>query len=166
MTEGPPQTASQSAAVLVTNAILAITGAVVLAMVAPMPLAALGVISQDALQGLMTLTALGLALPAIALVLAAAVLSIIGLARGPGILRVRLAAWWTIGVGGLALSAVTAPSVGFNPYLGIPQPGFGASDAFLVAGLGLSILLPCRWFILTLLPRRPDQQSTPEIRRR
>jgi hypothetical protein len=144
MTKGPAEaTAPSGCLVLAIYAALASSGAFVLAMAAPWPLGALGIIDPN----WAILTGMWLALPTVLSLLAAATLSLVGLIRGPGTLRKRIGAWWVVGGGGCALSAVIAPSVDFNPYLRTPPAPFGVSHAALVIGLGLCILLPCMWIL-------------------
>jgi hypothetical protein len=133
---------------LFTYLVLALTGALLLSLAATPLLAAVGVIGPNSQQGWATMIGMWLALPIAVSLLAAAILSLVGLVRGPRVIRLRLAAWWVVSVGGSALSQALASMPGFNPYLGTPQPIFGVSDALLAVCLSLSVFLPCRWFLL------------------
>jgi len=129
---------------------LAVTGVLFLSLAAPRLLATVGLISQDNLQVLGMFVGLGLVLPTAASLLVTAILSLKCLVRGSTVIRVRLVAWWVVGVGGISISQVLASTPGFNPYLGTPQPTFGAGDALLVICLGFCALMPYRWRLLVV----------------
>lgn len=139
-----------------TYLILALTSAGFALLAAPELLAAVGLASERSLQGWMAFVGILLAFPLAILVAAAVILSLVGLLRGPSVLRRRLAAWWAVGAAGLALPRAFAPTPGFNPYLGTPQPTFGVGDAVLTLSLGLCVFLAARWFALS---RRRNQTA-------
>jgi hypothetical protein len=125
------------------------TSAAFALLAAPQLLASVGLVSETSLQGWVTFIGMWLALPLVILVPAAAILSLVGLVRGPSLLRMRLAAWWVVGAGGGALALALERTPGFNPYLGTPQPTFGVSDALLALCVGLCVFFAIRWFALS-----------------
>lgn len=118
MTYPEPSGDRSAAYCLTTYALFALTGWLALAVVAPQPLANLGVIGAGSLRGWSTLASIVFGPPAALSALVASVFSLGGLALGPWPLRLRIAAWWLTGAGGPALSALTAPNSRFSPSLG------------------------------------------------
>ena len=134
-----------------TYLILTLTSSAFALLAAPQLLASVGLVSHDSLQGWVTFIGMWLALPLLMLVPAAAILTLVGLVRGPYVIRVRLGVWWAIALGG----ALSLPTPGFNPYTG-PQPTFGLGDAVLALCLGLCISLALTWLLRASRSRPPS----------
>jgi hypothetical protein len=122
---------------MVTYMVLALAGTLVLMLITPQTLAAVGIIGYDYLQGFAIMVAFALYLPIVFVFSAATILSLIGFVRGPRGHRTRLLIWWIVVVGGSVLSEVLPPQP--------PQPGFALSDAMLLSCFGMSVALPCAW---------------------
>jgi hypothetical protein len=130
---------------IVTCLALALAGTLALAFSSPQFFGAVGAISSDSVVAWTTIIGIGLAIPIVVAFLAATVLSLIGLVRGPRVHRIHLLIWWIASVGGIVLSEAMRSGVPLNPYLGTLQPAFELSDALLLGCLGLSIAVPCTW---------------------
>ena len=128
-----------------TFVILALSGALMLALDLPTSLAAVGLVGQDSLQGLMTFVGMWAALPMLGLGIACIAYSVLALIRGSRALRARVAVWWILLLAGFGLSSLMAPDVGFNPYLGSPQPAFSIRDLVVLTTIGASLVLPIVW---------------------
>ena len=158
MTDAPTQTSSApDLGTFLTYVSFAVSGGCVLAMAAPWLLGALGIVDP----GWTELTIMWVAIPSVLSVLVAGILSLIGLVRGPWTLRMRTLGWWVVAGGGCAHSMATAPSVDFNPYLGIPAARFGVSHAALMIGVGLGTLMPCRWVVREWRSAKPFAAKHP-----
>ena len=134
-----------------TYLILTLTSSAFALLFAPQLLASVGLVSHTSLQGWVAFIGMWLALPLVMLVPAAAILSLVGLVRGPYMIRVRLAAWWAIALA----AALWLPTPSFNPYLGTPQATFGLSDAVFALCLGLWVSLALTWLLRASRSRPP-----------
>lgn len=111
--------------------------------------------NANSVAGLSMLLSLWLLLPIAGLVLTSAILSFLGLVRGPAAHRVLLCVWWLAAI--CAVMATLQPRTGLNPYLDTPSPAFGFADAALIVSLLLCIVLPGIFVLRGIAIRRRTQ---------
>jgi hypothetical protein len=146
-TTASPTGASTYLALTLTSA----SGAI---LAAPQFLAVVGLISDASLQAWATFLGMVMALPMVILVPVAACLSLVGLVRGPLVLRIRLVTWWLVGAGGGTLASAWQETPGFNPYLATQSSTFGIGDALGALCLVVCMYLAVRWWRQALSQRR------------